>query len=71
MEALKKRGIGTGIHYRALHQHSYYKNKYGLSDADFPVASFISKHTLSLPFSHSMTEKELERVADAVIEVLK
>ncbi len=32
MEELKKHNIGSGLHYKAIHHHSYYRDALGLTD---------------------------------------
>lgn len=71
LEALKKENIGVGVHYRSLHVHRYYREKYGFHREDYPRAAFISDNTFSVPFSHSMGEKELELVADALVRIAR
>jgi dTDP-4-amino-4,6-dideoxygalactose transaminase len=64
------RGVGAGVHYRAVHLHPYYRDTYRLDRADFPVADDMSERTLSLPFSPAVTERDQERVADVLREAL-
>ena len=35
IESLNNAGIGTSVHYKPVHMHSYYKNKYGIKNEDF------------------------------------
>jgi dTDP-4-amino-4,6-dideoxygalactose transaminase len=67
MEELKKLNIGTGLHYKAIHRHAYYKETIGVSDADLPVAGYVSDRILSLPLFPTMT---MDDAAD-VVETLK
>ena len=67
---LHKRGIGTGVHYRALHLHKYYRSRFGLRPEDFPAASWISERTLSLPLSAKLSDGDVNRIVQAVIAVL-
>jgi dTDP-4-amino-4,6-dideoxygalactose transaminase len=62
-------GIGSGIHYAALHRHPYYKNRFGYTDEQFPSASFIGSRTFSLPFSPKLTDAEVDRIIAAVRQV--
>ena len=71
LEALKKENIGVGVHYRSLHVHKFYREKYGLKKEDYPRAAFISDNVFSVPFSHSMSQGQLELVADAVVKIAK
>ena len=69
-DALTERNIGTGVHYRGVHLHPFYRDTYGLADADFPVATDISERTLSLPLSPKVTEADQDDVAAALIDLL-
>jgi dTDP-4-amino-4,6-dideoxygalactose transaminase len=70
LDALNDRRIGTGVHYRGVHLHPYYRDKYGLRPEDFPVATAISDRTLSLPLSPKVTESDQHDVVEALRELL-
>jgi dTDP-4-amino-4,6-dideoxygalactose transaminase len=70
LDALTQRNIGTGVHYRGVHTHPFYRDTYGLRDSDFPVATEISERTLSLPLSPKVTEADQDDVAAALEDVL-
>jgi dTDP-4-amino-4,6-dideoxygalactose transaminase len=71
LDGLNERRIGTGVHYRGVHLHPYYRDKYGLAPEDFPVASAISDRTLSLPLSPKVTETDQDDVARALTDLLQ
>ena len=71
MVELKKRNIGTGIHYTAVHLHKYYKRKYLYKETDFPNSEWISKRTLSLPLSPKISSKDIADVITAVLDIIK
>lgn len=64
--ALHRQHIGTGIHYRALHLHRYYRETFGYVPGDLPNAEWISDRTLSLPLSPKLTDEDVEDVIFAV-----
>ena len=66
MTDLTRRKIGVGVHYRACHLHPYYRDRYGLADDAFPVATDISERTLSLPLAPDMSEDDVLDVVDAL-----
>ncbi len=66
IEELGRRGIGTSVHWRPLHLHPYYQQRFGYQPADLPVASAEWERFISLPIFPSMTEAEVERVAQCV-----
>lgn len=68
--ALAERGIGTGMHYPAIHLFSFYRS-YGYGPGDFPVAERISEQTLTLPLFPAMTEADVDRICAAMDEVLQ
>ena len=71
LEALVERKIGAGVHYRGVHTHPYYRDRYGLSPESFPVADDISQRTLSIPLSQSVTPDDLDDVIDALSDLLR
>ena len=70
MAALEARGIGTGVHYPALHLFALYR-RLGWKDGDFPHAEYAGRNTLTLPLFPSMTHADVERVVEALQAVLR
>ena len=58
--------IGTGVHYRGVHLHPYYRERYGIDPAALPVATEISRRTLSIPLAADLTEQDQQDVAAAL-----
>jgi dTDP-4-amino-4,6-dideoxygalactose transaminase len=67
---MHRRGIGTGVHYRALHTHPYYRERWGFHPEQFPHAYAIGEHTVSLPLAPKLTDADVERVIAAAREIL-
>ncbi len=70
-ERLAADGIGTAIHFTALHLQPYFQQRFALTRGRFPNAEFVSDRTLSLPLSASLTDEEVARVIQAVREALR
>jgi dTDP-4-amino-4,6-dideoxygalactose transaminase len=70
LDALTERNIGTGVHYRGVHLHPYYRDTYDLRPEQFPVATMISERTLSLPLGANVNERDQDDVVDALRELL-
>lgn len=70
LNALIKENIGVGVHYRALHEHPYYAERFDYKPADFPNAKFVSDRTISLPISAKLSDQDVEDVITAVHKVL-
>jgi UDP-4-amino-4-deoxy-L-arabinose-oxoglutarate aminotransferase len=65
MERLKAAGIGTGIHFRAVHTHAYYR-PLACSRADLPNTEWNSDRVVSLPLFPEMNCEDVDRVAAAI-----
>jgi hypothetical protein len=68
-DALDARGIGTGVSYEALHL-STLGRRYGYKEGEFPVAERIAGETVTLPLHAGMTTADVDRVCDAVANVV-
>ncbi|EMM0380486.1 UDP-4-amino-4-deoxy-L-arabinose aminotransferase [Pluralibacter gergoviae] len=66
MEALKARGIGTGLHFRAAHTQKYYRERY--PQLRLPNSEWNSERLCSLPLFPDMTPEETSRVITALRE---
>jgi dTDP-4-amino-4,6-dideoxygalactose transaminase len=70
-EELRKRNIGTSVHFIPLHLHPYYRDTYGFKPDDFPVANREYLRELSLPIYSAMTEDDVADVIEAVKDVVR
>jgi dTDP-4-amino-4,6-dideoxygalactose transaminase len=59
-------GIATSVHFRALHLHPYYGERYRLTRGMFPEAERVSDQIVSLPFGGGMTDDEAWTVVDVL-----
>lgn len=70
LDGLNRHRIGAGVHYRAIHLHPYYRERYGFGACDFPVAHDISERTLSLPLGPRVTDADQHDVVAALRALL-
>ena len=68
--ALHNQRIGTGIHYKAVHQHQYYRERFGARTGILANAEWISDRTMSLPLGPKMTDGDVEDVIFSVRQTL-
>jgi dTDP-4-amino-4,6-dideoxygalactose transaminase len=66
LEFLRDHKIGTGVHYRGVHLHPYYRDRYALDPGAFPVASDMSARTLSLPLGPGVGDSDQDDVVAAL-----
>lgn len=71
IEALLKENIGAALHYRAIHTHPFYKEKYGYKPEDYPHAYQVGEHILSLPLTPGMTDADVQDVIKAVHKIAR
>lgn len=65
MEKLKSRGIGSGVHYPAIHLFTMYR-ALGFHEGQFPNAERLGRAILTLPLFPAMTNADVARVCEAV-----
>jgi dTDP-4-amino-4,6-dideoxygalactose transaminase len=70
LNELLKRGIGVGLHYPIpLHLQEAYRHL-GYNLGDFPNAELFAKTLISLPMHQALTRDQIERVGEAIREIL-
>ncbi|WP_227317559.1 UDP-4-amino-4-deoxy-L-arabinose aminotransferase [Cedecea davisae] len=67
MDALKQRGIGTGLHFRAAHTQKYYRERY--PQLQLPNSEWNSDRICSIPLFPTMTDDDTTRVITALREI--
>lgn len=70
IDELKRRRIGAGVHFTALHLHTYYRERYGYTRGRFPNAEWIGDRTVSLPLSAALSDADVDDVVAAVREIV-
>jgi dTDP-4-amino-4,6-dideoxygalactose transaminase len=68
---LAEQRVFTSIHFRPVHLHSFYQERFGFRRGMFPVAEATFDATLSLPLSAAMDDASVERVIEACHDVLR
>ena len=69
MAQLQAAGIGTGVHYPAMHLFALYR-RLGFRAGDFPVAEYVGRNILTLPLFPAMQDADVTRVAETLMRVL-
>jgi len=70
MQQLKKRNIGTGLHFRAVHLQKYYRESMGMHRGMLPNTEWNSDRICSLPLFPDMTADDIDDVVNAIKSVL-
>lgn len=71
IKELAAAGIGSSVHYRPLHMHPLYMDRFGYRPEQLPVAQQVFSEIVSLPLFAGMSDADMECVADAVIRIVQ
>jgi perosamine synthetase len=69
--AMRERGVDTKPYLPAIHLMSFYRERFGHRDGEFPVCEKVAARSLALPFFPELTEGEIEQVAAALRDVIE
>ncbi len=70
VRALAEREIPSKPYFPAIHLMSYYRERFGHREGEFPVCEDVASRSIALPFFPEMTEGQVERVAESLRDVL-
>ena len=69
--ALRDRGIPSKPYLPAIHLMTFYRERFGHREGEFPVCEDVARRSLALPFFPGLGEGQVERVAGALRSVLE
>ena len=69
IDELNKKGVGLAVHYKPIHQLSYYKKMYNLKYDNFPIANSLYDSIVSLPIYPSLKQEEIDYVISSIKEI--
>ena len=70
IRGLRARGIDSKPYLPAIHLMSFYRERYGHREGEFPVCEQVAARSLALPFHPELDQGQVERVAIALGEAL-
>jgi perosamine synthetase len=70
IRALAAKGIQSKPYLPAIHLMSFYRERFGHREGEFPVCEDVARRSLALPFFPEMSEGQLTRVAEGLRAVL-
>jgi perosamine synthetase len=71
VRALDQRGIPGKPYFPAVHLMSYYRDRFGHREGEFPVCEDIAARSIALPFFPEMSEGQVAQVAEALTAILR
>jgi perosamine synthetase len=70
IEGLRSRGVESKPYLPVIHLMSFYRERFGHREGEFPVAEDVARRSLALPFFPEMTESQVDEVSAALREAL-
>jgi perosamine synthetase len=70
VRTLAAQGIQSKPYLPAIHLMSFYRERFGHREGEFPVCEDVAARSLALPFFPAMTEGQIERVAGVLSAAL-
>ena len=72
VQFLNSHGVGTSVYYPKPVPHmTYYKEKYGYTENDFPVAARISYGSIALPVGPHLNREDMKYIADTIKQAMR
>jgi perosamine synthetase len=69
--AMRERGVDTKPYLPAIHLMSFYRERFGHREGEFPVCEDVAARSLALPFFPELSQSEVEQVAAALRDVVE
>jgi perosamine synthetase len=66
IESLRARGVDCKPYLPAIHLMSFYRERFGHREGEFPVCEEVAARSLALPFFPELSEGQVARVAEAL-----
>jgi perosamine synthetase len=70
VRALHDRAVPSKPYFPAIHLMSYYRERFGHREGEYPVCEDVASRSIALPFFPEMSEGQVERVAESLRDVL-
>jgi perosamine synthetase len=70
-QLLTDAGVGISVHFIPLHLHPAYRAAFGYRPGRFPAAEALFARSLSLPIYPAMTDADVARVTEVVVDTLR
>ncbi|MHC4717634.1 MAG: DegT/DnrJ/EryC1/StrS family aminotransferase [Planctomycetota bacterium] len=71
MAYLKDHGVACAPYFVPIHLQPYVMDMLGTAEGDFPITEWIAARTMALPFFANITEGQIGRVRDVLVDALE
>ena len=63
---MHRHDIGAAAYFPCIHLQPFYRERFGCSEGDFPIAESVSDRTIALPFHNHLTLREIDLVCQTL-----
>jgi perosamine synthetase len=70
VRGLRERGVHSKPYLPAIHLMTFYRERYGHREGEFPVCEDVAARSLALPFFPALSDSQVERVCETLRDVL-
>lgn len=71
IRGLRNHDVGAADYFPCIHLQPFYREQFGYEPGMFPIAESVSQRTIALPFYNSLTERDVDLVAQTLELMLK
>jgi perosamine synthetase len=71
VRGLRERGVDSKPYMPAIHLMSFYRERFGHREGEFPVCEEVSRRSLALPFYPELSESHVERVTETLLGIIE
>jgi perosamine synthetase len=71
VSALRARGVESKPYLPAIHLMSFYRQRFGHREGEFPVCENVARRSLALPLFPELTDAQAERVVEGLRQVVE
>jgi perosamine synthetase len=71
IERMRAAGIDSKPYLPAIHLMSFYRERFGHREGEFPVCEEVSRRSLALPFYPELSESHVERVTETLLGIIE
>ena len=71
IQQMRAAGIDSKPYLPAIHLMSFYRERFGHREGEFPVCEEISRRSLALPFFPELTDGQVQRVTDTLMGIIQ
>jgi perosamine synthetase len=69
--AMRERGVDTKPYLPAIHLLSFYRERFGHREGEFPVCEDVAARSLALPFYPELSDGDVEQVVETLTAVVR